>query len=219
MQIAVDDFGTGYSSLSYLRKFPIDALKIDQSFVRQITTSADDTTIVTAMISMGRSLKLRVVAEGVETQEELAFLQAHHCDEAQGFISAARCLRSNSPSCSKPACPKQPPSCIGRTRCRSHRPATILGRDSRVTSGPYNTPLPPEGSRHNATVDGRKITPLFPGHSRKRPKLTAADRSRRPEVPARQRNAPSGAKSVWHRPPAGRPLKDEETSSIVFRNV
>jgi diguanylate cyclase (GGDEF)-like protein/PAS domain S-box-containing protein len=85
VQIAVDDFGTGYSSLSYLRKFSIDALKIDQSFVRQITTNPPETTIVTAVISMGRSLKLRVVAEGVETHEELAFLQSHQCEEAQGY--------------------------------------------------------------------------------------------------------------------------------------
>jgi diguanylate cyclase (GGDEF)-like protein/PAS domain S-box-containing protein len=85
IRVALDDFGTGYSSLSYLTKFPIDALKIDQSFVRQITTAPSETTIVTAVIGMCRSLKLRVIAEGVETSEELAFLQAHQCDEAQGY--------------------------------------------------------------------------------------------------------------------------------------
>ena len=85
IQVAVDDFGMGYSSLSYLRKFPIDALKVDQSFVRQITTGGDDAALVTAVISMARSLKLRVIAEGVETQAELDFLQAHQCDEAQGY--------------------------------------------------------------------------------------------------------------------------------------
>jgi len=85
VQVAVDDFGTGYSSLSYLQKFSIDALKIDQSFVRRITTAPDETTIVTAVIGMARNLKLRVVAEGVETLKELEFLQAHQCDEAQGY--------------------------------------------------------------------------------------------------------------------------------------
>ena len=85
VQVAVDDFGTGYSSLSYLRKFPIDTLKIDQSFVRQISAATEETTILTTVIRMGRSLNLRVVAEGVETAEELEFLQAHQCDEAQGY--------------------------------------------------------------------------------------------------------------------------------------
>ena len=70
--------------MSYLRKFPLDALKIDQSFVRQISTSGDDTTLVAAVIGMARNLKLRVVAEGVETLEELTFLRGHDCDEAQG---------------------------------------------------------------------------------------------------------------------------------------
>jgi len=86
VQLSVDDFGTGYSSLSYLRTFPINTIKIDQSFIRQIGVASDSTSIVKSMIDMGHNLKLRVIAEGVETQSELAFLRAHHCDEVQGFI-------------------------------------------------------------------------------------------------------------------------------------
>jgi diguanylate cyclase (GGDEF)-like protein/PAS domain S-box-containing protein len=89
VRVTVDDFGTGYSSLSYLRKFPLDALKIDQSFVQQITTIPDETTIVRAIIGMGRSLNLRVIAEGVETQDQLDFLKTHQCDEAQGYFFSA----------------------------------------------------------------------------------------------------------------------------------
>jgi EAL domain-containing protein (putative c-di-GMP-specific phosphodiesterase class I) len=85
VKVAVDDFGKGYSSLSYLRKFPVDALKIDSSFIRRLSTDGDDTTIVTAVIGMARSLNLRVVAEGVETREQLVFLTAHQCDDAQGY--------------------------------------------------------------------------------------------------------------------------------------
>jgi EAL domain-containing protein (putative c-di-GMP-specific phosphodiesterase class I) len=83
--IAIDDFGTGYSSITYLRQFPIDVLKVDQSFVREIPSSPDATPIVSAMISMGQSLGHRVVAEGVETREQHAFLLARQCGEGQGF--------------------------------------------------------------------------------------------------------------------------------------
>jgi diguanylate cyclase (GGDEF)-like protein/PAS domain S-box-containing protein len=84
--IAIDDFGTGYSSLSYLKRYPISTLKIDQSFVRDLTSDSGDAALITAIIAMGHSLNIPVVAEGIETAEQLAFLAANNCDLGQGFL-------------------------------------------------------------------------------------------------------------------------------------
>jgi EAL domain-containing protein (putative c-di-GMP-specific phosphodiesterase class I) len=86
VRLAVDDFGTGFSSLSYLQHFPIDVLKIDRSFIQQISGDPNDSVLVSAIIDMGKNLNQHVIAEGVETQEQLEFLQAQHCAEGQGYL-------------------------------------------------------------------------------------------------------------------------------------
>jgi EAL domain-containing protein (putative c-di-GMP-specific phosphodiesterase class I) len=86
VRLAIDDFGTGYSSMSLMKKFPIDTIKIDRSFVRDLAESAEDRAIATAIISMGKALGLTVIAEGVETSEQDTFLRGNACDEVQGYL-------------------------------------------------------------------------------------------------------------------------------------
>jgi len=83
--LSIDDFGTGYSSLSYLRRFPIDFLKIDQSFVQGLNLDSGDDSLIKAIIAMGQSLNLTIISEGVETEDQFNFLQSHNCDQVQGY--------------------------------------------------------------------------------------------------------------------------------------
>ena len=118
VRIALDDFGTGYSSLSHLKRFPIDTLKIDQSFVRNLATDADDASIVSAVIGMGKGMQIRVVAEGVETREQLAFLRKRGCPEGQGYYF------------SRPVSAREFTQLLRRSATKSRVPDGRAGRNS-----------------------------------------------------------------------------------------
>jgi EAL domain-containing protein (putative c-di-GMP-specific phosphodiesterase class I) len=114
VRLAIDDFGTGYSSMSLMKQFPIDTIKIDRSFVRDLPIDSEDQAIAQAIISMGKALGMTVIAEGVETLEQEAFLRSHACDEMQGFLFSkplpakqmADLLRAERPLASPPLQPE-----------------------------------------------------------------------------------------------------------------
>jgi EAL domain-containing protein (putative c-di-GMP-specific phosphodiesterase class I) len=99
VQISLDDFGNGYSALGYLKRFPVNTLKIDRSFVADVTNNQEDAAITSAIIAMAHVLDLNVIAEGVETEDQMQFLQNQHCDSIQGFLISAGCPPKKSSTC------------------------------------------------------------------------------------------------------------------------
>jgi EAL domain-containing protein (putative c-di-GMP-specific phosphodiesterase class I) len=118
IRLAIDDFGTGYSSMSLMKQFPIDTIKIDRSFVRDLPKDSEDQAIAQAIISMGKALGMTVVAEGVETTEQESFLRDHACDEMQGFLFSKPVPPEDMPGLLRPwlalSPPLQPAPCAPR---------------------------------------------------------------------------------------------------------
>ena len=128
VRLAIDDFGTGYSSMSLMKKLPVDTLKIDRSFVQDLPDDAEDCAIAQAIVSMGRALGLTVVAEGVETESQAAFLRAHECDEMQGYLFSPPVVAAAIPALVGAARDRQSGRALSRQR-RAARSAAGLGRN------------------------------------------------------------------------------------------
>jgi EAL domain-containing protein (putative c-di-GMP-specific phosphodiesterase class I) len=124
VRLSIDDFGTGYSSLSYLKRFPIDKLKIDRSFVRDITSDANAAEIASTIIAMARSLQLSVLAEGVETPAQLAFLERHGCEYYQGYFFSRPVAAAQFPESVENSCARRDPPRMDGTPWLTIRSAT-----------------------------------------------------------------------------------------------
>jgi diguanylate cyclase (GGDEF)-like protein/PAS domain S-box-containing protein len=158
LKLSIDDFGTGYSSLSHLKRFPLDKLKIDQSFVRDITTDEDDAAIVVAIIGMARSLKLRVIAEGVETRGHLDFLNANGCVEIQGYYFSKPVPADEFGRLLVQGICSEPPSRDG-----GHRPEPIPGPDVQIPVPDVSPALVAETSSPGADDGAHPETDLPSG--------------------------------------------------------